>query len=138
MIHPQLVAEPEVEPGVDALAQQVARQFLVAAQEHPGQPELALLVVEVGVIAGRLPDQELRHVVQPQLVEVVAADHDQHVRPGAGEGLPEGLDLRHPLVGERRPAGSGGGARPVVERMVGGCDDRGDGGHGGSYSGGGS
>jgi hypothetical protein len=127
---------PRSNHGVEALAEQVAGQLLVARQEHPRQPELAFLVVEVAVVGGRLADQELRHVVQPDLVEVVAADHDQNVRAGPGEGLPEGLDLGLPLVSERRPVVPGGGARPVVERMVRGRDHRGDGGHGGSCSGG--
>ena len=54
------------------------------AQGHPRQAELALLVVPVGVEERRLADQELRHVVQPQLVEVVAADHHQDVGLGPG------------------------------------------------------
>ena len=88
------------------------------AQRHPRQPELALLVVPVGVVERRLADEELRHVVQPQLVEVVAADHDQHVGPGPGQRLAEALDLGDPLVGERRPVLAGRRARAVVERVV--------------------
>ena len=99
------------------------------AQRHPRQAELALLVVPVGVEERRLADQELRHVVQPQLVEVVAADHHQDVGLGPGQRLAERLDLGDPLVGERRPVGAGGRAGPVVERVVRRGDDRGDGGH---------
>src|ERR1700728_2453364 len=59
--------------GVHPAAEQVGRQLLVAAQAHPGQAELPLLVVVVRVVERRLADQELRHVVEPELVEVVAA-----------------------------------------------------------------
>ncbi len=126
MVDPQLVGEGQVEAGVDALAQDVPRQVLLPLAHHARQPELALLVVEVGVVEGRLADQELRHVVQPQLVEVVGADHDQHVGPGPGQRLPERLHLAHPLVGERRAVLSGGGAGAIVEGVVGGRDDRDD------------
>ena len=102
VVDPQLVAEGQVEAGVQAVAQDVRGQVLVALQAHPRQAELALLVVPVGVVVRRLADQELRHVVQPQLVEVVAADHHQHVGPGPGQRLAERLDLGDPLVGERR------------------------------------
>ena len=125
MVDPQLVAERQVEVAVQPVAQQVRGQVLLAAQGHPRQAELPLLVVEVRVEERRLAHEELRHVVQPQLVEVVAADHHQHVGLGPGQGLPEALDLGHPLVGERRPVRTGRGAGPVVEGVVGGRDDRG-------------
>ena len=107
VVDPQLVAERQVEAGVQAVAQDVRGQVLLAAQRHPRQAELALLVVPVGVVERRLADQELRHVVQPQLVEVVAADHHQHVGPGPGQRLAERLDLgaptrRRTAVGPRR------------------------------------
>jgi hypothetical protein len=132
VVDPQFVAERQVEAGVDALAQQVPGQVLIAAHKHPGQAELPFLVVEVRVVERRLADEELRHVVQPQLVEMVRADHDQDVGAGAGEGLAERLDLGYPFIGERRPVGAGRRARPVVERVMCRCDDRCDGGHGGS------
>ena len=44
----------------------------------------------------------------------------------------ESLDLGHPLVRERRPVLARWRAGPVIERVMGGGDDRGDGGHGGS------
>ena len=133
VVDPQLVAEGQVEAGVQAVAQDVLGEVLLARQGHPGQAELALLVVPVGVVEGRLADQELRHVVQPQLVEVVAADHHQDVGPGPRERLAEGLDLADPLVRERRPVGSRRRARAVVERVVRRGDDRNDLGHAGSY-----
>ncbi len=132
MVDPQLVAERQVKAGVHSLAQQVSGQVFATVQEHPGQSEFAFLVVEVGVIERRLADQELRHVVQPQLVEMVAADHHEHVRPRAGQRLAESLDLGPPFVSERRAVLAGGGARAVIERVMGGCDDGGDGRHGGS------
>jgi hypothetical protein len=136
VVDPQFVAERQVEADVYSLAQQVPGQVLVAAHEHPGQAELPFLVVEVRVVKRRLAHEELRHVVQPQLVEMVGADHDQDVGAGAGEGFAERLDLGHPFIGERRPVGAGGRAGPVVERVMCRCDDRGDGGHGGSWDGG--
>jgi hypothetical protein len=102
VVDPQLVAERQVEAGVEALAQDVRRQVLVARSDEPRQAELALLVVPVGVVERRLADEELRHVVEPQLVEVVAADHDEDVGPRRRQRLAEALDLRLPLVGERR------------------------------------
>jgi hypothetical protein len=107
VVDPQLVAERQVEAGVYSLAQQVGGQPLVPAHEHPGQAELTFLVVEVRVVERRLAHQELRHVVQPQLMEMIGADHDQDVGAGAGEGLAERLDLGDPFIGERRPAGAG-------------------------------
>ena len=118
MVDPQLVAEGEVEAGVQATAQDVRRELLVAVEPEPREPELALLVVPVGVVGGRLAHEELGHVVEPQLVEVVAADHDEHVGPGPGQRLAEALDLGDPLVRERRALLPDGGARAVVEGVV--------------------
>jgi len=87
----------------------------LTGQPHAGQAEFAFLVVPVRVEDGRLAHQELRHVVQPKLVEVVAAHHEQDVRLGSGERGPERLDFRYPLVGEGRAFGAGRGARAVVE-----------------------
>jgi hypothetical protein len=106
VVDPQFVAEGQVEAGVEALAQDVGGQVFLARQQHARQAELPFLVVPVGVEEGRLAHQELRHVIQPQLVEVVAAHHDQDVRLGSGERGPERLDLGHPFVGERRPVGA--------------------------------
>jgi hypothetical protein len=80
VVDAQLVAEGQVEARVEPVAQEVGREVLLAPQPHPWQAELALLVVPVGVVVRRFPDEELRHVVEPELVEVVAPDHDQHVR----------------------------------------------------------
>ena len=118
VVDPQLVGERQVEAPVDALAQDVRRQLLVALEQQPRQPELALLVVVVRVVERRLADQELRHVVQPQLVEVVGADHHQHVRPGPGQRLAVGLDLAHPLGRERRRLVGRQQAGLVEERVV--------------------
>jgi hypothetical protein len=126
VVDPQLVAEGQVEAGVEAVAQDVRGQVLLARQGHPRQAELALLVVPVGVEERRLADQELRHVVQPQLVEVVAADHHQDVGPGPGERLAEGsILLTHSSANGGRSAPVDG-ARAVVERVVGRGDDRDD------------
>ena len=124
VVDAEFVAERQVEPAVQALPQNVRGQVLLSAQCHPGQSELAFLVVEVRIEERRLPDQELRHVVEPELVEMITAHHDEHVRCGPGEGVAESFDLRHPLVGERRSIGAGRGARPVVERVMGGRDHR--------------
>ena len=129
VVDPQLVAERQVEVAVETAAQDVGGELLVAGQRHPREAELALLVVPVGVEVRRLADQELRHVVQPQLVEVVTTDHHEHVGLGAGQRLAEGLDLGLPLVGERRSLGARGGAGLQVEGVVRRGDDRGDGGH---------
>ena len=112
MVDPQLVAEGEIEAGVESLTEQVGGESDVPRQSHSGQTELALLVVPVGVVEGRLADEELRHVVEPELVEVVTADHDEQVRVRAREGRAEGLDLRDPLVREGRPGITRGGAGP--------------------------
>jgi hypothetical protein len=63
VVDPQLVAEGQVEAGVQALPQEVGGQVLVARQPHPRQAELAFLVVPVRVEERRLAHQELRHVV---------------------------------------------------------------------------
>src|SRR5215475_4616925 len=60
---------------------------------------------------------------RPQLVEMIAADHHEYVGLGVGQCLAERLDLGHPFVSEWRPVVSRGGARAVVERVVGGCDN---------------
>ena len=65
VVDPQLVAEGQVEAGVQALPQEVGGQVLVACEPHPRQAELAFLVVPVRVEERRLAHQELRHVVQP-------------------------------------------------------------------------
>ena len=124
VVDAQLVGEREVEVAVDALAQHVGRQLLVPAQQQPRQAELAFLVVVVGVVERRLADEELRHVVQPQLVEVVRADHHQHVRAGPRQRLAVRLDLAHPLGRERRRLVGRQPARPVEERVVGRGQDR--------------
>src|SRR5262249_18532297 len=67
VVDAQLVAERQVEAGVQALPQQVGGQLLVARQPHPGQAELPFLVVPVRVEERRLAHQELRLVVNPQL-----------------------------------------------------------------------
>ena len=102
VVDPQLVGEGEVEARVQPGPQDVRGQLLVALEQQLGQPELPLFVVVVGVVERRLAHQELRHVVQPQLVEVVRADHDQDVRAGPGQRLAVRLDLAHPLGRERR------------------------------------
>ena len=123
VVHPELVGEREVEARVDALAQDVRGQLLVALEQQPGQAEFAFLVVVVGVVERRLAHQELRHVVQPELVEVVRADHHQHVGPRPGQGFAVRLDLAHPLGGERRGLLRWQLARRVVERVVGSGQD---------------
>jgi hypothetical protein len=124
VVHPQLVGVREVEAGVQAATQDMCRQFLVPAQQQPGQPELAFLVVVVGVVEGCLAHQKLRHVVQPELVEVVRADHDQHVGPGPGQRFPVGLDLAYPFGREGRRLLWRQLARGVEERMMRGGQDR--------------
>ena len=79
-------------------------------------------------------DEELRHVVEPDLVEVVAAYEHEHVGVGPGECLAERGDLGDPLVGERRPVLACRRGRAVVERVVGRGDDRCDSRHGGSLA----
>ena len=61
-----------------------------------GRPNSRSSLYQLRVEERCLADQELRHVVQPQLVEVIAADHHQHVGAGPGERLPEAADLGSP------------------------------------------
>ena len=103
VVDAQLVAERKVEIRVEPLPENVRGQVLLTAQPHPRQAEFPLLVVPVGVEPRCLADQELGHVVQPELVEVIASHHDQDVRPGPGQRLPEGGDLGDPFLGERWP-----------------------------------
>ena len=81
-------------------------------------PNSAFLVVPVCIVVRGVADEELRHVVEPQLMEVVRAHEYEHVGAGLGQCLPECLDLPHPFVGERGPFVGRCGAGPIVERVV--------------------
>src|SRR5690348_10361964 len=54
VIHPQFIAEGEVETGIKSRAQEIRREFFVSFEEHAGQSELALLIVIVRVVVGSL------------------------------------------------------------------------------------
>ena len=103
VVDAQLVAEREVEAGVEARRAGCGR----TGRGRPcmrirGRPNSRSSLYQLASYYSALADQELRHVVQPQLVEVVGADHHQHVRAGPGQRLAERLDLAHPLGRERR------------------------------------
>src|SRR5262249_49135903 len=74
-------------------------------------------------------DEELRHVVVPELVEVIGPDHHEDVGVGLGEGLAVGQDLAHPFVRKVGSALWRRGAGAVEERMVRCREDGNQGGH---------
>ena len=112
MVYPKLIAEGKVEAGIESRAQQVGRKLLVPFEPHPRQAKLALLVVVVRVVVGRLADEKLGHVVVEELVEVVGPDHYHQLRVGMSQRLAIGHDLANPLIGKVGPAlrWSGAGA----------------------------
>src|SRR5437764_9487693 len=126
VVDAQFVAEGEVETVIKPGTQQIRREFFVSLEEHAGQPELALLIVVVRVVEGRLADEELRHIVVEELVEVVRADHDQDIRSCAGQRLAVGRHLAHPLVRKVGPALRRRGAGTVEEWMMRGREDSDD------------
>jgi hypothetical protein len=71
----------------------------------------------------RFVDEELRHIIVEELVEVIRTDHDQYIWPGPGQRLAVGHHLAHPLVCKvglalrRRSTGT------VEEWVVGGGED---------------
>ena len=95
-----------------------ARHFLVALQHVFRDAELALLIVEGGVVAGRLADEELRAVVEENLVEMVRPDHHKDVGLGAGKGLAIGFDLALPLRRLRHLLLGRHGGRLEIERVM--------------------
>jgi hypothetical protein len=129
VVDAQLVGERQIESGVEAVAQDVPGQVPVALHVHARQAELALLVVPVRVVLLGMTNEELRHVVQPELVEMVGADHHQDVGVRLCQRLAERLDLAHPLGRERRGFVGRRGAGLVVEGVMRGRDHRGKLGH---------
>ena len=95
----------------------------MSLQHHAGQPEFALLVVVVRIVEGRFADEELRHIIVEELVEVVRTDHDQYIRVGPSKRLAVGQHLAHPLVREIGPALRRRCAGTVEEWVVGGGED---------------
>ena len=92
-------------------------------QDHTGQPEFALLVVVVRIVEGRFADEELRHIIVEELVEVVRTNHDQYIRFGSGKCFAVGKHLAHPLVRKVGPALRRRCAGTVEEWVVGGGED---------------
>ena len=82
-----------------------------------GSPNSRSSLCQLASKNGCLADQKLRHVVQPQLVEVVPAHHHQDVGLGAGERLP--VPARPCPPTPRRTAA---GLQPVAVRP---CRDKG-------------
>src|SRR5205823_13387348 len=85
VVNAQFIAEREVETGIKPSTKKIRREFFVPLEDHAGQPEFALLIVVVRIVERRFADEELRHIIVEELVEVIRADHDQYVWPGFGK-----------------------------------------------------
>src|SRR5215831_7461126 len=101
----------------------------MSLQNHTRQPEFALLIVVVRVVEGSFADEELRHIIVEELVEMVRTDHDQYVGPGLSKRLAVGLYFAYPLISKVGPAFRGRSAGAVEEGMVGSSEDSDNVGH---------
>src|SRR5690242_14526377 len=95
----------------------------MSLQHHTGQSKFALLIVVVCIVERRFADEELRHIIVPELVEVVGANHDQNIRSGSGQRLAISCHLAHPLVCKIGSALWRGSAGTIEKGMVGSSED---------------
>jgi hypothetical protein len=118
MIELQLMAEGEVETAIEQPLMHEIRQLFVSLQHVFRQSELTLFIVEGGVVARRLADQECRVIVEKELVKMVGADHHQDVRLGARQRFAIRLHLALPLHRLRHLLLRRRGRRFQVKRMM--------------------
>lgn len=95
MVEQEVIAVGEVDPALEAAAQQVPRDVPFQGGVVGADTEQLLLVRERATRPDRLADKEGRHVVVEPLVEVVPGDHHQHVGPRCGEPRAQFREMGH-------------------------------------------